>query len=142
MRRIEYSTLPTRLHWFAWPTWISAALLVHFLISIGIWSYWFFAILRYPKGRDMLLSSLWSPVPAFALCALSGVLFVCALRGRHVARRGVLFLLVVAATFFFVDVYFGRWQIDTFIATQDYWDSGGREHEYLTWWWFNDRWLR
>lgn len=35
-----------------------------------------------------------------------------------------------------------RYQISVDIATKEYWDRGGRAHEYVTWWWYNDRWFR
>lgn len=139
---IDYSTIRTPLRWFAWPTLLSAALLVHFLISVGFWLFWVVGILRNPHMRDQVLPSLWTSLPAFLLCALSAVLFALALRDRSVARRGTIFLFAATVSFFLVDVGFGRWQIYTFIATHEYWQAGGRIHEYSTWWWFNDRWFR
>jgi hypothetical protein len=139
---IDYSTIRTRPRWFAWPTLLSAALLVHFLISVGYWLLWFVGILRNPYMRDHFLPSLWTSLPAFSLCALSAVLLVLALRGRPIARRGTMLLVAAAVSFFLVDVYFGRWQIHTFIATREYWEAGGKTHDYFTWWWFNDRWFR
>src|SRR4051812_1929438 len=91
---IDYSTVRTRLRWFAWPTLVSAALLAHFLVSIGIWLLWFVGVLRNPYMRDAFLPSLLPSAPAFLLCGLSAVLLVLALRGRAVARRGLVLLLI------------------------------------------------
>ena len=129
MRVIDYSTIRTRLRWFAWPTLLSAALLAHFLVSAGIWLFWFVGILRNPYMRDQFIPSLLPSVPAFVLCGLAGALFALALRNRAVARRGVLFLLIAASAFFLIDVYFGNWQIHTFFATTDYWNAGGKRHD-------------
>jgi hypothetical protein len=64
------------------------------------------------------------------------------LRGRSVARRGVLLALVASVAFFWTDIHFRRYQISVDVATKEYWDSGGYEHHYFTWWWYNDRWFR
>jgi hypothetical protein len=45
---INHSTVRDRLRWFAWPTLISAALLAHFLVSVGVWLFWFVGILHNP----------------------------------------------------------------------------------------------
>jgi hypothetical protein len=138
---IDYATVRARLRWLAWPTLLSGALLVHFLISVVIWLVWFDGVFRSSQVRKELLPSLWSAVPAFALCGVCGAVFVLALRGRSVARRGALLVAVAAVALFCIDVSFGRWQIHTFVASKEYWDAGGRAHEYFTWWWYNDRWF-
>lgn len=138
---LDYSTVRTRLRWFAWPTLLSAALLAHFLVSVGIWLFWFVAILHNPYvyARDEVLSSLLSSATAFLLCVSSVAVLVLALRDRPAARRGVLILLIASLAFFWTDVHFQRYQISMDIATKDYWDSGGSAHCYFTWWWYNDR---
>ena len=138
---IDYSTIRTRLRWFAWPTLLSAALLAHFLASVGMWLFWFVGILRNPYMRNEFLPSLLPSAPAFLLCGLSAVLLVLALRGRTVARRGALLILIASVAFFWIDVHFQRYQISVDIATKEYWDSGGYAHHYFTWWWYNDRWF-
>ena len=139
---IDYSTIPTRLRWFGWPTLLSAALLAHFLISVGTWLLWFVGILRNPDMRDEFVPSLLPSAPAFVLCGLSAVLLVLGLRGRAVARRGVLLVLTAAIAFFWTDVHFKQYQLSVDIATKEYWDGGGYAYQYFTWWWYNDRWFR
>jgi hypothetical protein len=57
------------------------------------------------------------------------------------ARRGVLLTLIAALAFLWGDVHFRRYQISVGVATKEYWERGGRKHEYFTWWWLNDRWF-
>lgn len=142
MAVIEYSTVRTRLHWVAWPTFLSAALFTHFMASVGIWMFWFVGILRNPYMGSELLRSLLQSAPAFLLCASSAVWLVLALRGRPIARRGAILLLIVSVAWFWADVHFQRYQFSVDIATKNYWDSGGYAHYYLNWWWYNDRWFR
>ena len=138
---INYCNLRPRLRWFAWPTMLAGVMLAHFGVSVGIWAQWIVGLLRNPYLRSELFPSAWSSVPAIVLCSLSGLLFVLALRGRPVARRGVLLLVAAAVAFFLVDVCLDRWQIWVSTATVEYWNAGGRRHEYFTWWWYNDRWF-
>lgn len=138
---LDYSSVRSRLRWFAWPTVVSVALLAHFLVSVGMCLFWFFGIVRNPYMMDEFLPSLNQSAPACLLCGLSAVVLVLALRGRQVARLGVLVLLITSLAFFWADVHFDRYQISVDIATREYWDSGGSAHEYLTWWWYNDRWF-
>ncbi|HEY2584862.1 MAG TPA: hypothetical protein VGI81_03735 [Tepidisphaeraceae bacterium] len=139
---IDYPTVHPGLRWFAWPTLLAAALFAHFLVAAGQWLVWFAGILSNPYMRGEFVPSLRAATPAFALCGLSAVVLVLALRGRAVARRGVLLVLIATLALFWIDVHFQRYQVSVDIASTDYWDSGGRAHEYLTWWWYNDRWLR
>lgn len=88
---------------------------------------------------DLFLPFLLRSAPAFLLCAASGVLLVLALRGRKIARYGVLLLLFASIALFWVDVHFERYEVSVDIATKEYWDGGGWEHYYTTWWWYNDR---
>lgn len=141
MMVLDYTTIRLRLRWFAWPTLLSALLLGHFLASVGFWLYCLFLFFLNPYMRNDFLWLLPQCAPAFALCALAAGVFLSALYGRPIARRGVLFLVIATAAFFWTDVQFERYQISIDIATQEYWDSGGRAHEYFTWWWLNDRWL-
>jgi hypothetical protein len=136
---IDYSTVRPRLRWLAWPTLVSAALLAHFLISVGLWLFWFVAILHNPYMRREFLPFLLQSAPAFALGGLSAVLLPLALRGRAVARRGVPLVLIASMAFFWTDVHFQRYQMDVGIAQKAYWESGGKAHYYFTWWWYNDR---
>lgn len=143
--RTETSAQPaarTRLQLFAWPTLLSAILLVHFVGSAGIWLRWFIGILGNPVMQDEFLPSLIQSAPAFLLCGLSAVLLALALHSRKVARWGALLLLSASIMLFLVDVHFQRYQISVDIATKEYWDNGGFEHHYFTWWWYNDRWFR
>jgi hypothetical protein len=139
---IDYSTVGARLRWFAWPTLVSGVLFAHFLVAAGLWWVWLAGILRNPHMRGTFVPSLRVSAPAFVLCAVSGVVLVLALRGRAVARRGVLLVLIASLALFCIDVHFQRYQISVDIATKGYWDRGGRAHEYVTWWWYNDRWFR
>ena len=118
---------------------MSAALFGHFLVSVGTWALFFVGILRNPDMRHVLVPWLVDSWPAFLLFLLSAILLVLALRGRAIARGGVLLVLVASIGLFWFDVHFKRYQISVDIATKEYWDSGGRTHEYFTWWWYNDR---
>jgi hypothetical protein len=87
------------------------------------------------------------PVLLFGLAATSLVLSI-GLGGRPIppnrfaAAKRLAIIAVISACFFFgVDTYFGRYQYSVDIATVEYWDGGGAEHVYYTWWWFNDRWF-
>lgn len=143
MAALDYSsTSSTRLRWFGWPTILAGALLAHFAISTAVWILWFGGMLANPDMRDAFLPSLPEAAPAFVLCALCAALFVLALRGRALARRGAVFAAVASAAFFWTDVSFQRYQISVDIATKEYWDGGGKAHAYFTWWWYNDRWFR
>ncbi len=132
----------SRLTWLKWPSLISGALLIHFLLSAGIWTIWLAGILRNPNMRDGFQTSLVQSGPAFLLCGLAAAVFIFALRLRKIARRGAIVLLSASIVFFWLDVHFQRYQISVDIATKEYWDGGGKEHHYFTWWWYNDRWLR
>lgn len=134
-------TLRPRLRWPAWPTLLSAALLVHFMISSAVWLLWFVGILRNPDMRDHFIPSLQPSAPAFVFCGLSAVSLSLALRGHRAARRAALFVLAATVTLFIIDAHFEHWQLHTFIASKEYWAAGGKKHDYFTWWWFNDRWL-
>ena len=142
MAKVDYSTVRTRIRWFAWPTLLSAVLFAHFSVSVGIWFVWFVGILHNPYMRKKFILFLLPSAPAFVLCGLCAVLLVLALRGRSVARRGVLFVLIASLAFFWTDIHFQLWQVSVDNATKEYWDSGGYEHDYFTWWWCDDRWFR
>jgi hypothetical protein len=139
MPAINSFTLRPRLHWLAWPTLLSAALLAHFLISAGVWLVWLVGILLNPDMRSDFIPSLQPSAPAFIFCGLSAVSLSLALRGHPAARRAALFVFAAAVALFMIDAYFGHWQLHTFIATKEYWDAGGRKHDYFTWWWYDDR---
>src|SRR5206468_2627253 len=95
---MNQSTVRTRLRWLTWPTLVSAVLLAHFLVSVGIWVYWFVGILRNPYMRNEFVPSLYASASAFLLCGFSGVAFVLALRGRTAAKRGVAVLFIASIT--------------------------------------------
>jgi len=59
---------------------------------------------------------------------------------RSIAWTGIILAASIAS--FSVDVAFERYQIAVCMATKSYWESGGAQHLYYTWWWYNDRWFQ
>jgi hypothetical protein len=61
-------------------------------------------------------------------------------------NRGAMFLLIavlmLSVTAFWHDVSSERSQMQVGIAPIEYWENGGRQHTYFTWWWYNDGWFR
>jgi hypothetical protein len=139
MTVIDHSKVRKRPRWFAWPTLLSGVLFGHFLMSIGIWVLWLTGILRDSDRRNEFMPWMVAAAPAFLLFTLSAIVLVLALRGRAIARVAVLVVLLASVALFWFDIRFKRYQISVDIATKEYWASGGRAHEYFTWWWYNDR---
>src|SRR5688500_5920905 len=128
---------------WAWLAGVFSALLaVHFGVAGCFWM----KALAHDRARfapSSVLAVYWPDwfVPLLLLSLSVACLILSIARSR--ATKRVLILTVLAAvTFFSVDVSLGRYQFSVGIATKSYWDSGGPEHVYYTWWWFNDRWFR
>ena len=45
-------------------------------------------------------------------------------------------VLAASITAFAYDITTEHWQVRVDIARQEYWDNGGKEYLYLTWWWY------
>ena len=143
--RFELRPNRQRLYWLR-PTTIAAALLVfHFLESFYLWGYYFITMGENPTRRHDILPNIRGNgsqlITLIVLFGFSVVSLITALRGYRWTLRLLLITLFASLAAFAYDVKHQRWQLHTFIATQDYWDAGGREHDYFTWWWYNDRWL-
>jgi len=120
---------------------LSTAILLHYLVSLALWGMIFLSLFRDPVSRRGWPSFLWEMIPALVLTTLAAITLVLCWRGHHAATRALFFLLASSVAFFAIDTAFGRWQIHVFIATKEYWADGGKRHEYLTWWWYNDLWF-
>jgi hypothetical protein len=77
-------------------------------------------------------------IPAFLLCGLSAFALRLAIGGRRIARYAAVALVIASVTLFAIDIHFQRSQVHTFIARAEYWERGGKAHDYFTWWWYND----
>ena len=80
-------------------------------IAVGLWLICFFAMLLERSQRAPILPSLQTSAPAFLLFVLSATSLVWALRGRKIARWGVLLVFIAAVGFFWANVHFNRYQI-------------------------------
>ena len=146
MAHLDYQTAPPqRLNWLGWSALLSAVPLVHYAVSVGIWARYFVGVLcnPYPPPRfvDELLFQAPYCASAMVLFLLSLAAYVLALKKRRAAWRLLIVIAVSTVVLLWIDVHFGRYQISIDIATVEYWENGGRKHEYFTWWWLNDRWL-
>ena len=54
----------------------------------------------------------------------------------------IVLVYLTSAFAFWYDVSHERSQIQVSFATAEYWENGGSEHRYCTWWWYNDAWFR
>jgi MYXO-CTERM domain-containing protein len=116
---------------------------VHFAIAAACWGLAVAAAIKWDFSRQEWLGYIVHPGwPCIGLLALSVVCLVLALRRRRVAGVLLVVSLTASALMFWYDVSHQRWQMRVDIAQIEYWEQGGREHTYITWWWYNDRWLQ
>ena len=125
------------LRWII-PVGLSAIALTYFICSAFNW----LAIVS--SMSPPILRSEWQGIlhlgwPCAILLAVSLFCGWISWSGRRGALEMVLALYLISATAFWYDVSHGRWLFQVGIAGQKYRDSGQRQSEYPTWWWYNDR---
>jgi hypothetical protein len=116
---------------FAFSSYIWVQVIAHdwsrFNVLVIYWPDWFVPLL-------LMGLALWSVVRLISRSPLTR-------KRLAAANRMAVLTIVTTCCFFAVDVCLGRYQVSIDIATKEYWDGGGAEHVYYTWWWFNDRWV-
>lgn len=132
---LSYAT-GSRLSFRNWIAIAFAALAVlHFSISS---LFWITSALSNRSLRDTL-GPAW---PCAGLLAISMVSLLLAVKRSRSAGWVLCLLLLASAVGFWRDIIGRNYQLHVFIATTEYWEKGGKEHVYYTWWWYNDRWFR
>ena len=122
--------------------WLGTVWSVHFTVSTALWGCGVALAIGQRFSRDEWLSQIVFPaLPCAALFALSVVCLILALRRTRFTIFALAVLFVATAMAFGYDISHERWQMSTDVAAVEYWDEGGRAHTYLTWWWYNDRWI-
>jgi hypothetical protein len=115
---------------------------LHFLASLMVWSVGVVWGMRFGFDFASWIWLLGQASPAILLFVLSVVSLIRSLRRRRLASAMVILVYVISACVFSYDVATKRAQMRVDIAASEYWDSGGSEYTYFTWWWYNDRWFR
>lgn len=120
---------------------LSLLLVIHFCGSLLIW---FIVCARChpPFTLSEWLEFLWPATSAVVLFSLSVIVLFRSVRESRFSTISALFLCLLSASVSWYDVTHERAQIKVSIATKEYWEDGGSENTYFTWWWFNDAWLR
>ena len=122
--------------WWIIPVGLSAIALTYFICSM---SFWLVIIWSSPLLRSEWNGILHLSWPCAGLVALSLFCSWYSWRGRAGALELVLALYLVSAAAFWYDVSHGRWLYQVGIATPRYLESGRRQSDYPTWWFYNDR---
>jgi len=143
---LNYTASRQRLNWFGYSSLVAAVPLIHFALSVGLWLMaWGAALLNpwlRPRFFDEVSRDFLFFAPALCLFVLSAAAYWLALKRRRAAWRVLLIIGLSAVAFFWTDIHFQRYQLSVFIATEEYWNNGGKARVYFTWWWYNDLWFR
>ena len=121
---------------------VSGFLLLHFTASLVAWGVGVANVrhLRFTAEQTWwFLLDAWPTAVGFALSVLA-----CwgAVGNKRFTKFVIVAIVLLSAAAFWYDVSNKRSQMQVTMATREYWEEGGRQHTYLTWWWYNDGWFR
>jgi hypothetical protein len=115
----------------------------HFGVSIYLWAgYFIFDVTGHGFSGGTVAYFTSYAGPCVVLLLLSLTCTALGLMQKRLAWKMLCLLAVLSAAAFWYDASHKRYQLDGFIATTEYRQSGGKQHKYLTWWWYTDRWVR
>ena len=121
---------------------LSSCLLLHFAFSLYCWLLGLRICISYGISLIETLTFLADGWPALLLFALSVGALRKSVRRKRFAMSASIGVLLLSIAAFCYDVSNENSQLQVNIATVEYWENGGWEHMYFTWYWFNDAWLR